>query len=222
MSPDLDEISFWYFWETLQGYVWTICKLIWIFCMSVSLLAGLHSYWDYANIEISPVLDDLYFWIILETFLGLGKKIWIILNILYVSQSVCLLTSLPNLDKGISPVLDEISFWFFGDIPRIFLDYIQIILYFLYVCPSVSQSLISLPIGHFWGSTSETSGLVFLEDVWNFINYVDAKCLAFYLYILYLFQVLRHGRRSKSEKKCTVCKGQGHSRNCKVRHDRRL
>ena len=33
-------------------------------------------------------------------------------------------------------------------------------LYFLYVCQSVSQSLISLPIGHFWGSTSETSGLV--------------------------------------------------------------
>ena len=48
----------------------------------------------------------------------------------------------------------------FGGIPRIFLDYIEIILDFLYVCQSVSQSLISLPIGNFWGSTSETSGLV--------------------------------------------------------------
>ena len=34
-----------------------------------------------------------------------------ILNFLYVCQSVCMLTSLPKLDKGISPFLDEISFW---------------------------------------------------------------------------------------------------------------
>ena len=46
---------------------------------------------------------------------------------------------------------------FVWDIPGIFLNYFQIIMYFLYVC----QSLISLPIGHFWGSTSETSGLVY-------------------------------------------------------------
>ena len=37
----------------------------------------------------------------------------IILNIMFFCQSVCLLTSLPKLDKGISPVLDEISFWNF-------------------------------------------------------------------------------------------------------------
>ena len=59
-------------------------------------------------------------------------------------MSVSLLVSiLPYLDYvniGIYPVLDEISFCFF--------------------CLSVFQSLISLPIGHFWGSTSETSGLV--------------------------------------------------------------
>ena len=48
----------------------------------------------------------------------------------------------------------------FRTILWIFLDYYQIILDFLYVCQSVSQSLISLPICHFWGSTSETSGLV--------------------------------------------------------------
>ena len=37
----------------------------------------------------------------------------IILNFLYVSKSVCLLTSLPKLDKDISPDLDETSFWNF-------------------------------------------------------------------------------------------------------------
>merc|ERR1711954_110235 len=60
----------------------------------------------------------------------------------------------------------NLHFWmrylsgFFGDILEIFLDCFKIILNFLYVCQSVSQSLISLPIGHLWGSTSETSGLV--------------------------------------------------------------
>ena len=66
---------------------------------------------------------------------------------------------------GITPVLDKVYFWIFLDILRIFLDYLQIILYFLYVCQSVCQSLISLPIGHLWGSTSETSGLVVLGVV---------------------------------------------------------
>ena len=37
----------------------------------------------------------------------------IILNLMFVCQSVCLLTSLPKLDKGISPDLDETSFWNF-------------------------------------------------------------------------------------------------------------
>ena len=32
----------------------------------------------------------------------------------------------------------------------------------MYVFQSVSQSLISLPMGHFWGWTSETSGLVLI------------------------------------------------------------
>ena len=36
-----------------------------------------------------------------------------ILNFMYVCQSVCLLTSLPKLDRGISPVLDGVYFWNF-------------------------------------------------------------------------------------------------------------
>ena len=43
----------------------------------------------------------------------------------------------------------------------------------LYVCQSVSQSLISLPIGHFWGSTSETSGLVSLYLRMKQLNFRD-------------------------------------------------
>ena len=38
--------------------------------MSVSLLVSLLSYWNHVNIGIYPVLDDIYFWIFLETFLG--------------------------------------------------------------------------------------------------------------------------------------------------------
>ena len=51
----------------------------------------------------------------------------------------------------------------FRNIPGIFLDYFQIILDILYVCQFISQSLMSLPIGHFSGSTSETSGLVYID-----------------------------------------------------------
>ena len=40
-------------------------------------------------------------------------RIKIILNFLYVCQSVCLLTSSPKSEKGIYPDLDEISFWNF-------------------------------------------------------------------------------------------------------------
>ena len=41
-----------------------------IVCMSVSLLVGLLSYWNYTNVGISPVLDEIFFWKFLETFLG--------------------------------------------------------------------------------------------------------------------------------------------------------
>ena len=63
---------------------------------------------------------------------------------------------------------------FFGDILEIVLDCFQIILNFMYVC----QSLISLPIDHFWGSTSETSDLV-VDDINGADTTVDkfARCV---------------------------------------------
>ena len=55
-------------------------------------------------------------WYIFQIFFGeipwmLVHLLQMILNFMYVCQSVCLLTSLPKLIKGIYPVLDEISFW---------------------------------------------------------------------------------------------------------------
>ena len=46
------------------------CQIILNFCMSLSLLFGLLSYWNLANIGISQVLDEISFWIFLETFPG--------------------------------------------------------------------------------------------------------------------------------------------------------
>ena len=63
ISLVLDKIFFWIFLETFPGYFWTISKLCWIFCMSVSPLVGLLPYWNKATIGISPVLDDISFWI---------------------------------------------------------------------------------------------------------------------------------------------------------------
>ena len=84
-----------------------------------------------------------------------------------VSLLVGLIPYQININIGISPVLIDISLVFFGEISGMFslvpntsyflLDYFQIILYFFI---HLSLSLLSIPIGHFWGSTSETSGLV--------------------------------------------------------------
>ena len=56
ISPVLEEISFWNFLETFPGYIWTMSKLCWFFCMSVSLLVGLLSYWNWGKMEV--------FWVI--------------------------------------------------------------------------------------------------------------------------------------------------------------
>ena len=89
---------------------------------------------------------------------------------------------------GITPVLDKVYFWIFLDILRIFLDYLQIILYFLYVCQSVCQSLISLPTGHLWGSTSETSGLVFLQSNGNITITSNPKSKLIYFFSIAVYK----------------------------------
>merc|ERR1712082_526740 len=64
----------------------------------------------------------------------------IVLNFLYVCQSVSWLTSLLKLDisRDISSSGLDIFLKFFGDIPLMLVHYFQIILNFLYVCQSVS------------------------------------------------------------------------------------
>ena len=79
-------------------------------CQSVGWLTSLLKLDRYRDISSSG-------WDIFLIFLGdnLGMLVHLlqmILNVMYVCQSVCLLTSWPKLNKGISPVLDEIYFWF--------------------------------------------------------------------------------------------------------------
>ena len=115
ISPVLNKISFWIFLETFLGCWSTFSKKFWIFCMSVSVLFGSLSYWNYTIIGISPVLDKISFWIFLETFLGClftcSKQFWIFcmsFSLLLGSLSYWNYTNI-----GISPVLDEVSFWKF-------------------------------------------------------------------------------------------------------------
>ena len=86
--------------------------------------------------------------------------IQIILNILYVFQSVSYLTYLLNICQYRNISSSWYIFLKFLDIFPGYFWNISRLFEFLYVCQSVSPSLISLPICHFWGSTSETSGLV--------------------------------------------------------------
>ena len=107
--------------------------------MSVSLLVGLLPYWNYTNIGISPVLDEISFWIFLD-------HLQIISNFLYVCRSVSWLTSLLKLNKSrdISSSGWDIFLKFFGDIPGMLVHYFQIILNLMFVCQSVCL-LTSLP-----------------------------------------------------------------------------
>ena len=45
-------------------------QIILIFCMSVSLVVGILPYWNPTNLGISPALDEISFWIFMDTFLG--------------------------------------------------------------------------------------------------------------------------------------------------------
>ena len=78
---------------------WDIFLIFWRYSWDVGTLATNHS----ESYVCLFVCLSVY-------FLTKNRKRDIILNFLYVCQSVCLLTSLPKLDKGISSALDEISF----------------------------------------------------------------------------------------------------------------
>ena len=115
--------------EIFLGCRYTCYRGFWISCMSVSLFAYFltkirqrdisGSGWDIFLEFFGDIPEMLVHWFqIILIFSGdipgmLVHLLQMILNFMYVCQSVCLLTSLPKLDKGISPVLDEISFWNF-------------------------------------------------------------------------------------------------------------
>ena len=95
-------------------------------------------------------------WAIFLKFFGdIPRILWhhfhIILNFLYVCQSVSWLTSLLKLDKyrDISSSAWDIFLNFFGDIPRMLLHHLQIILNFLYVCQSVSWLSSLMKLGQY-------------------------------------------------------------------------
>ena len=115
ISPDLDETSFWMFLETFLGYFWTVSKLFWISCMSVSLLVSFLPYWYYVNIEITPLLDEIFFWNFMEKFPGnfwtIFKSFWI--SCMYVSLLVGLFSYWNQANIGKSLVRDKICFWNF-------------------------------------------------------------------------------------------------------------
>ena len=111
--------------------------------MSISLLVCLFFYWNYVNIGISPVQDEIYSWKFLETFPGF---IWTISKLYWIScMSFSLLVgSHPYwnyVNIGISPVLDKIyflNFWRHSlDISGLFSNY-SVILVCLPICLSVS------------------------------------------------------------------------------------
>ena len=88
----LDEISLWNFLETFLVCWQANSKWFWNSFMSLSLLVGLLPYWNYSNIGISPVLEEISFWNFMETFLGWSYNS-------FLCQSVSWLTSLLILEK---------------------------------------------------------------------------------------------------------------------------
>ena len=128
-------------------------------CQSVSQFTSLLKSCQYRNISSSGGYIFLNFWRHSLDISVLFLKHSVFVVCLSVCQLVYFLTEIMSIQ-------DYLQFWMiyisevFKDIPGIFLHYFKNILYFLYVCQSVSQFLISLPIGHFSGSTSETSGRI--------------------------------------------------------------
>ena len=108
--------------------------------MSVSLLFGLLPYWNYTNIDNSSSGWDIFLKFLGDILRTLIHYFQIILNFLYVCQSVSWLTSLLKLHKSsdISSSGWDIFLKFFGDISGMFQHWFWILPNFLYVNLSVS------------------------------------------------------------------------------------
>ena len=126
------------------------------FCVCVCFCVQL------TKLLISLVLEDIFFWNILESFPGCMNYFHMITNFLHVLQSVSWLTSLLKLHIGLPQGVDEISFRFFGDIPLMLVQWFQIVL----ICLYVYQSYLAI------------CTIVLLLDVWNGSNFSQYSCRA--------------------------------------------
>merc|ERR1711954_441289 len=131
-------------------------------CQSVSWLTSLLNLYKYRDISSSG--RDIFL-----KFAGDIPRMnlhyfQIILNFLYVCQSVSWLIFLLKLDKyrDISSSVRDIFPKFFGGIPRRFVHFFQIIMNFLYVCQSVSW-LTSLLIIYKYSNISTSDRDIFLK-----------------------------------------------------------
>ena len=149
--------------------------------MSVSRFVGLLSYWNFTNIGIFPVLDEISM-NVFETFLGCWytcyKKFWI------SCMSLICLIPLLKMDKyrDIYSSRWYIFLKFFGDIPGMFVHLFQIILNFLYVCQSASWLTSLLKLGSYRDISSSVGdislnffggfpglNLYQIKIIWNFL-----------------------------------------------------
>ena len=150
----------WNFLEIFLGCWYTSSKWFCISCKFVSLLVGLLPYLNWTNIEISPVLDDIFFLSCLEAFLEClytrSKLFWN--SCIAVSLLVGLLPYLNNINIGIHSVLNNASFCFVGAFVGCLYTSSE---YFLYSSMSVSLLFDSLS---FWNYVNvEISPL--LDDI---------------------------------------------------------
>ena len=125
-------------------------------------------------------------------------KFQIILNFLYVCQSVSWLTSLLKLYKYLDI---SISGWniflkFFGDIPGMFVHYFWIIQNFLYVCQSVSWLTCLL--------ISDKYRISPVPDEISFWILLDIFLRCFYKYLLFWMKYLSEIFWRHSWYVCTV------------------
>ena len=87
------------FLETFLGYFWTVSKSFVISLMSVSLIIGLFTHWNKANIGILSALDEISFWFFWTHSWDVVTLLQNKSEYLFVCQSVSWLTSLLKLDK---------------------------------------------------------------------------------------------------------------------------
>ena len=186
-----------YLSEFLWRHSWGICTLVpntykfLYVCQSFS--------WLICSLKSDQYRDISCPWwdIFLEIF---GDIPWtflyhfsIIINCLYVCQSVSWLTSLLKLDKyrDISCSGWDIFFKFFSDIPGMFVHYFQIITNFLFVCQSYSL-LISLLKLDQYRDISRPGWDIFLKIFWDipgmFLHYF--AIIANFLYVSQSFSWL--------------------------------